>query len=535
MTSARDLGLHADAATAHTAIAPLPDLKVIMADQKAMAAAAGTVIATSNQIANDIATSAGKAQQAAQQVIDDPNSTPEQRAQARQAVSDAKQAQTNWGATGDYARALKVVTGVLVGGVAGQGAGQIAANAGAPYAAGAIGDYFAEPGHENQTAQVLSHAVLGAILAAANGSGAAAGAGAAGELAAKVLSRELYPQAYDADGSFHPERLNASQTNTVIALSTGVGALVAGTAGGALADAAVGGNVAANAATNNWLNPKEIEAKKTVQGLCTGSGGADKQACATLQVLNVVDAAREKQNNATLYKGIEKGLTDLLLSPVTVPVELVNSVIEQGAGKTAVDLVKGVAGLPGSLYDGLSSGDPEKQGKALVDALALGYGVTQVARSVGKVTASTVAETAAKGAAFNSGVNTAARQVTANAYYKTLGWEDARIASHTSGIDFSKPVEVVTLPKGTQVVQYQIPGNPVGGYFAPVGTTAELLGISSVGRQPIIYTTTEDISVLRSTAADTSKNLGLPESARGSGGGIQFFSNNRNVFQPLGQ
>lgn len=113
--------------------------------------------------------------------------------------------------------------------------------------------------------------------------------------------------------------------------------------------------------------------------------------------------------------------------------------------------------------------------------------------------------------------------------------EDAKIASHTSGIDFSKTVEVVTLPKGTQVVQYKIPGNPVGGYFAPVGTTAESLGISSVGRQPIIYTTTEDIAVLRSTAANTSKNLNLPESARGSGGGIQFFTNNRNVFQILGQ
>ncbi|WP_454867078.1 polymorphic toxin type 46 domain-containing protein [Pseudomonas lini] len=61
--------------------------------------------------------------------------------------------------------------------------------------------------------------------------------------------------------------------------------------------------------------------------------------------------------------------------------------------------------------------------------------------------------------------NTAARQATANGYYKTLGWDDTRIASHTSGIDFSKPVEVVMLPKGAQFVQYQIPGNPVGGYF----------------------------------------------------------------------
>jgi hypothetical protein len=103
-----------------------------------------------------------------------------------------------------------------------------------------------------------------------------------------------------------------------------------------------------------------------------------------------------------------------------------------------------------------------------------------------------------------------------------------------SGIDFSQPVDVVTLPAGSQVVQYQIPGNPIGGYFAPVGTPAEAIGISSEGREPIIYVTTEDISVLRSTAADTSGNLNLPESARGTGGGIQYFTNNRNVFQPFG-
>jgi hypothetical protein len=137
----------------------------------------------------------------------------------------------------------------------------------------------------------------------------------------------------------------------------------------------------------------------------------------------------------------------------------------------------------------------------------------------------------------NVGINAetlAARQATANGYYKTLSWDDARIASHTNGIDFSQSVAVVTLPKGTQVVQHQIPGNPVGGYFAPVGTPAEALGISSVGRQPVVYVTTEDVSVLRSTAADTSKNLSLPESARGAGGGTQYFTNNRGVFKPFG-
>jgi YD repeat-containing protein len=156
---------------------------------------------------------------------------------------------------------------------------------------------------------------------------------------------------------------------------------------------------------------------------------------------------------------------------------------------------------------------------------------------VGGVGGTTNVATTGLGAAESIGGATellAARKATASAYYKTLGWDDARIASHTSGIDFSQPVEVVPLLKGSQVVQYQIPGNPVGGYFAPVGTPAESIGISSVGREPIIYVTTQDVSVLRSSAADTSTNLSLPENARGTGGGTQYFTNNRNVFQPLG-
>ena len=160
---------------------------------------------------------------------------------------------------------------------------------------------------------------------------------------------------------------------------------------------------------------------------------------------------------------------------------------------------------------------------------------TQVAISMLPALVAHVAGKTINNQATSTATNLVSRQSTANSYYKTLGWDDAKIASHMSGIDFSKPVEIVTLPKGTKVVQYQIPGNPVGGYFAPVGTSAESLGISSAGRNPIIYKTTENISVLRTTAADTSKSTNLPESARGTGGGVQFFTNNRNVFKPLGK
>ena len=94
----------------------------------------------------------------------------------------------------------------------------------------------------------------------------------------------------------------------------------------------------------------------------------------------------------------------------------------------------------------------------------------------------------------------------------------------------STEVIKVTLPKGTQVVQYQIPGNPTGNYFAPVGTSAESIGVNPVGRVSTIYTTTSDISVLRSTAANTSLNPNLPALARGQGGGTQFFTTNPSAF-----
>ncbi|WP_407928278.1 hemagglutinin repeat-containing protein [Collimonas silvisoli] len=323
MTSAAGLGAHTDLATAHTAIAPLPDLKNVMNNQQAMAAAANTVIATSAQIGNDLGQAANKqAQQAdakvksadadignAQAVLDNKDSTEQQKADAQQALNlatenrnnaqlaynDAKATADSWGPTGSNSRALKVVTGILVGGVAGQGAGQLAANASAPYVANAIGDYFAQPGHENQTAQVLTHAVLGAILAAANGSSAAAGAGAgaSGELAAQVLTRELYPTAYDADGTFHPEKLDTNQINTVIALSTAVGALVAGATGGSALDANVGASIAANAVTNNWLSKKEKQKEKELSYGCFVSKSDD--ACKQLGNLQAEDDRRNKE------------------------------------------------------------------------------------------------------------------------------------------------------------------------------------------------------------------------------------------------
>ena len=83
---------------------------------------------------------------------------------------------------------------------------------------------------------------------------------------------------------------------------------------------------------------------------------------------------------------------------------------------------------------------------------------------------------------------------TANDFYKSAGWADKRIADHVNGIDFTKPVETVSIPKGTEVVQWQQPGRPTGNYFAPPGTQASELGIFPGSREPITYVANKDVT-----------------------------------------
>jgi hypothetical protein len=63
-------------------------------------------------------------------------------------------------------------------------------------------------------------------------SGALAGAGA--EAASLAIAKELYPEAFDADGTFHRDRLSEGQANAILALSGAVGAFVGGVSGGGI-------------------------------------------------------------------------------------------------------------------------------------------------------------------------------------------------------------------------------------------------------------------------------------------------------------
>ncbi|WP_156116654.1 hemagglutinin repeat-containing protein [Massilia sp. 9096] len=142
--SVKDLGINTDASKANTGLDQLPDLQKMLKEQQAMSAAAGTVIATSKQAIGDWANSASKSaasdKVAAQEVLDNPNSTAEQKAAATTAKADADKTLQGWAPGGTYNLALNAGVQILVGSLAGQNSGTIAANAAGPAVAKTVDD-----------------------------------------------------------------------------------------------------------------------------------------------------------------------------------------------------------------------------------------------------------------------------------------------------------------------------------------------------------------------------------------------------------
>lgn len=227
-----------------------------------MSSAAGTVVSTSKQVAGDVFAYKSEVARAEYETElrkdsgkwDDYSKLDEAGKQNYLAKnSQGFQEALKWGTGGSYSRALDAVTTAIVGGVAGQGGGQLAANALAPYAAEFIGSQF-DPNHgkdPNGTLQLISHALLGALLAEANGGSAGNGAAAAagGELAAKFITDYLY------GGEL--SKLNDEEKQNILALSQAVGALAGGLAGEGLSGAVVGANLAKNSVENNFLTPEQ--------------------------------------------------------------------------------------------------------------------------------------------------------------------------------------------------------------------------------------------------------------------------------------
>ncbi len=110
----------------------------------------------------------------------------------------------------------------------------------------------------------------------------------------------------------------------------------------------------------------------------------------------------------------------------------------------------------------------------------------------------------------------AIRTELASSFYAKVGYSIENAAQHMEGIDFSKPVQTTTIEKGT-VLQQWVGKNGVGSYFTDMENgTAQNLGLSDYEKRTLKqFTITDDVKVLRSTAADLNGH---------AGGGTQYFS-----------
>jgi hypothetical protein len=170
-----------------------------------------------------------------------------------------EQAQS-WGIGGNKSRAMNAVTSAVTGILGGQSSLQAATNALAPYAAELIGKQFGHGENQNQAAQLVAHALVGAISASVNGGNAAAGAvgASAAELAAQYLIKQLpkdqYPEAIDPiTGEIDPNRLPENVKASIRDLSSAVATVSGGLTGGSLIDAQIAGVIGQNAVENNRL------------------------------------------------------------------------------------------------------------------------------------------------------------------------------------------------------------------------------------------------------------------------------------------
>nr|WP_234016597.1 hemagglutinin repeat-containing protein [Pseudomonas palleroniana] len=149
----------------------------------------------------------------------------------------------DYGVGGNYPRVAQAVTAALQGLVGGD-IGSAIAGASAPYMAQVI----KKTTGDDAVLNTMAHAVLGAVIAQAQGNSALAGG--AGAATGELIAHQLYPGTKTAD-------LTQEQKETVSALSGLAAGLAGGIAGGDLTGAVTGAQAGTNAVQNNWLSPEQ--------------------------------------------------------------------------------------------------------------------------------------------------------------------------------------------------------------------------------------------------------------------------------------
>ncbi|CNJ09617.1 putative hemolysin [Yersinia intermedia] len=157
--------------------------------------------------------------------------------------------ESGYGTGGKFQQAAQAATAAIQG-LAGGDMSKALAGASAPYLAEVIHNMTTDPvtGKVNTEANLMAHAVLGAVMAQVNGNSALAGA--SGAVMGEYIAQKMYP-------GINREDLTEEQRQTISALGTLAAGLAGGVVGNSTADAVAGAQAGKNAVENNYLSSTE--------------------------------------------------------------------------------------------------------------------------------------------------------------------------------------------------------------------------------------------------------------------------------------
>ncbi|NIF47131.1 filamentous hemagglutinin N-terminal domain-containing protein [Enterobacter sp. Ap-1006] len=178
-------------------------------------------------------------------------------------TEDYQKAFGDYGIGGKYQMMAQSVSGILAGAAGGDFNKALAGGLN-PVMAQAIKGTT----EGNEPANLMAHAVWGALAAQLSGGNAAAGAAGAfsGELAARHIAAEMFPNTKPGD-------LNQDQKQLVSLLGTMAAGIAGGVVGNSTAAATTGAQAGKNAVENNYLSSKQVDDWSAEMKSCQASGG----------------------------------------------------------------------------------------------------------------------------------------------------------------------------------------------------------------------------------------------------------------------
>ncbi|MHA3551700.1 VENN motif pre-toxin domain-containing protein, partial [Yersinia enterocolitica] len=184
-------------------------------------------------------------------------------------------------------------------GLAGGNMAQALTGASAPY----LAEVIKKSTGDNQAANLMAHAVLGAVVAQVNGNSALAGA--SGAAMGEYIAQQMYP-------GIKREDLTEEQRQTISALGTLAAGLAGGLTGDSTADAVAGAQVGKNAVENNYLSQKQQAQKKEELAECKNVACKAQ----TEAKWTAIDLGQDGSFAAGMVAGVPAGLYDTIDSIV---------------------------------------------------------------------------------------------------------------------------------------------------------------------------------------------------------------------------